>query len=154
MKLNIPGQEPLELAHLVLDYNGTIAEDGKLLPALPPILEDLATRLQIYVITADTFGSVAEECEHLPVSLQILKSNDHSREKELFVRSLSGGVIAIGNGANDCAMVGSADLGIAVIGPEGCALETLLRAKVVVTSIEKGLALLQKPDRLVATLRR
>ena len=34
LNIEIPGREPLALCHLVLDYNGTIAVDGKLLPEL------------------------------------------------------------------------------------------------------------------------
>ncbi|QGG47828.1 HAD family hydrolase [Heliorestis convoluta] len=154
MKIQIPGREVLVVEHLVLDYNGTIAEDGHLLSSVPPLLEDLSTLFKIHVITADTFGSVERECVSLPVTVHTLESTDHSREKEEFVRSLLGAVVAFGNGANDKEMLRSSDLGIAVLGPEGCAVETLRSAQIVVPSIEKGLALLQKPDRLIATLRR
>jgi soluble P-type ATPase len=63
-------------------------------------------------------------------------------------------VVAIGNGANDAAMLSTAALGIAVLGPEGTARESIEAADVVVTSIEIGLDLLLNPRRLVATLRR
>jgi len=62
-------------------------------------------------------------------------------------------VVAIGNGANDAAMLQEAALGIAVLGPEGLAAEALLAADVVVASIEDALDLLLRPHRLVATLR-
>ncbi|WP_232502797.1 hypothetical protein [Solidesulfovibrio magneticus] len=31
----IPGQNPLEIRHLVLDYNGTLAADGTLVTRVP-----------------------------------------------------------------------------------------------------------------------
>ena len=63
-------------------------------------------------------------------------------------------VFAVGNGANDAAMLEHAALGVAVIGPEGAAVETLLKAKVVVPYIRAALELLLFPKRLAATLRR
>ena len=76
-------------------------------------------------------------------------------QKAKFVRELgTDEVAAIGNDANDLAMLRSAALGIAVLGPEGSASATVQAADVVVTSIEMGLDLLLHPRRLVATLRR
>ena len=42
LNIEIPGREPLALRHLVLDYNGTIAVDGKLLPELAAPLGELS----------------------------------------------------------------------------------------------------------------
>ena len=54
----IPGLGTLRLQHLVLDFNGTLALDGRLLPGVRPRLRRLARRLELHVVTADTFGSV------------------------------------------------------------------------------------------------
>jgi soluble P-type ATPase len=62
-------------------------------------------------------------------------------------------VVAIGNGANDAAMLQQAVLGIAVLGGEGLATACLTAADIVVPSIESALDLLLYPRRLVATLR-
>jgi P-type E1-E2 ATPase len=76
-------------------------------------------------------------------------------QKAAFVRGLGAEhVVAIGNGANDAAMLQKAAIGIAVLGPEGLALEALLAADVVAPDILTALELLQDPARLVATLRR
>ena len=40
--VDIPGLRELRLEHLVLDYNGTLAEDGKLLPGVATTLQALA----------------------------------------------------------------------------------------------------------------
>jgi len=37
--VDIPGYRELRLEHLVLDYNGTLAEDGKLLPGVATTLQ-------------------------------------------------------------------------------------------------------------------
>ncbi len=63
-------------------------------------------------------------------------------------------VVAVGNGANDAAMLERAALGIAVIGPEGAAAKTLQKADVVAPDIRSALELLLFPKRLIATLRR
>jgi hypothetical protein len=56
MELAIPGFGRLRLEHLVLDYNGTLAVDGRPLPGVKTRLKRLARSLRIHVITADTFG--------------------------------------------------------------------------------------------------
>ena len=63
-------------------------------------------------------------------------------------------VVAVGNGANDAAMIEHAALGIIIIGPEGAAVTSLLRADIAVSDIRSALELLIHPKRLVATLRR
>lgn len=60
LNIEIPGREPLALCHLVLDYNGTIAVDGKLLPELAAPLGELSRTLEVHVLTADTYGTAAK----------------------------------------------------------------------------------------------
>lgn len=60
---------------------------------------------------------------------------------------------AIGNGANDAAMLEAARLGLAVVGQEGASAATLRAADVVCVSILDALDLLARPDALAATLR-
>lgn len=61
IEINIPGFGNLQLAHLVSDYNGTLAVDGKPLPGVSEALEALSSDIQIHVVTADTFGLAADE---------------------------------------------------------------------------------------------
>jgi soluble P-type ATPase len=63
-------------------------------------------------------------------------------------------VVAIGQGANDAGMLREAGLGICVLSPEGTAVETLMNADLVASSIFEALELLEKPLRIVATLRK
>jgi soluble P-type ATPase len=63
-------------------------------------------------------------------------------------------VVAMGNGANDSLMLEYAALGILVIGPEGTAVESLLKVKMVAPYILAALELLLYPKRLFTTLRR
>ncbi len=60
----------------------------------------------------------------------------------------------MGNGYNDHLMVKEAALGIAVIGREGAARETISNANVVVNELVDALDLILKPFRHQATLRK
>ncbi|TCS82485.1 HAD family hydrolase [Tepidibacillus fermentans] len=151
----IPGRGLLEIEHLVLDFNGTIAEDGKLIEGIKEKLIQLGKAFTIYVVTADTNGSVHRECEGLPVTVHVIGKEDQLGEKKRFIQSLnSRGVISIGNGVNDEWMFEVSDIAIAVIGKEGCATSSLLKSNIVVVNILDAFDLLLKENRFIATLRK
>lgn len=154
ISVDIPGFRHLDLAHLVLDYNGTLALDGALLAGVADALKVLAPHLSIHVITADTFGSAAANLRGLPVSRVMAPHKDQHAAKMDYVKGLGAhSVVAIGNGRNDRKMVETAAIGIALIQTEGAAAETIIRADIVCTSILDAFGLLQEPKRLIATLR-
>jgi len=154
ISVSIPGWRELRLQHLVLDYNGTLAEDGKLLPGVAATLKLLVGLLEIHVLTADTFHSAAEQLAGTPVHLTVVPEPDQADSKLEFVTNLGGDkVVAIGNGRNDRKMLEAAALGIALVQKEGSAVETLASADIVAANILDALALLHHPKRLVATLR-
>ena len=153
LKINIPGREEMVLNHLILDYNGTIAEDGLIIESIRPRLAQLSRDLSIYVITADTHGTAAQRCEGLPLKVLTFPTTEVGKIKADEVRKLSGGVVCIGNGFNDIQMSDAADLSICVMGREGCCGALLSHVDVVVTSIDDALDLLLKTGRLRATLR-
>ncbi len=154
IEIAIPGGEVLRLNHLVLDYNGTLAADGTLLPGVAERLLALAKRVMVQVITADTHGTVAAQLASLPCALQIIDAGAQDQAKAALVSSLGREtVVAIGNGRNDCLMLKEAVLGIAVIQVEGASPLALLSADVVCRDITSALDLLSIPARLQATLR-
>lgn len=153
LNIQIPGRELLSLSHLVLDYNGTIAEDGEIIEGIRPRLAELSKDLAIYVITADTHGTAARKCEGLPLQVLTFPTTEVGKIKAEQVQQMTGGVITIGNGFNDIQMSDAADLSICVMGTEGCCGALLAHTDVVVTSIEDALDLLLIPGRLRATLR-
>lgn len=153
LNVTIPGREELTLNHLILDYNGTIAEDGAIIEGIARRLEELSQKLSIYVITADTHGTAARNCESLPVEVKTFPTVQVGQIKAEEARKLTGGVASIGNGFNDIMMSDACDLSICVIGKEGCCGALIAHADVVVTSIHDALDLLLKTDRLRATLR-
>ena len=153
LTISIPGREDLVLHYLILDYNGTIAEDGEIIPGIAPRLEQLSQMLEIYVITADTHGTAAEKCKGLPLVVKTFPTIAVGEIKGAEAENLPGGVACIGNGFNDLQMADACDLSICVIGREGCCGALLSHAHVVTTSILDALDLLCKPNRLRATLR-
>ena len=153
LTIKIPGREEMTLSHLILDYNGTIAEDGLIIESIRPRLAQLSESLCIYVITADTHGTAAQRCEGLPLQVLTFPTTQVGEIKAAEARKMEGGVVTIGNGFNDIQMSDAADLSICVMGKEGCCGALLSHCDVVVTSIDDALDLLIKTDRLRATLR-
>ena len=153
LTINIPGREELNLSHLILDYNGTIAEDGEIIESIRPRLAELSKVLSICVITADTHGTAAKKCEGLPLDVLTFPTTEVGAIKAQEAKKRTGGVITIGNGFNDIQMSDAADLSICVIGREGCCGALLAHADIVVASIDDALDLLLKTGRVRATLR-
>ena len=154
LEMTIPGYKTLLLSYLVLDYNGTVACDGRLIPGVRERLEVLAKRVSIHILTADTFGSVQKETVGIPCEVVVIGKENQTQAKADYVRQLGlQKTVSVGNGRNDALMLKETVLGIAVIQEEGGAVETLLAADIVTRSILDALDLLLHPLRLTATLR-
>jgi len=82
LNLNIPGREQLEIKHLVLDFNGTIAVDGVLESGVEDRIHLLSKQLEIHVTTADTNGSVANQCSDCQYRFKFSVQETIQRKKE------------------------------------------------------------------------
>jgi len=154
IEIKIPGNKILQLEHLVLDYNGTIAFDGALIDGVKECLVELSQMLTIHVITADTFGSVKKALEDIDCKLAVIPLDHQDVAKLEYVKNLGcEQTVSMGNGVNDRLMLKASALGVAVIQGEGAAFETLASAHMVCTDILSALSLLIHPLRLTATLR-
>lgn len=149
----IPGRKPMKIENIVFDYNGTIALDGKLMEEVKLLLPELAKQASVYVLTADTYGSVRKECEGLPVQVKTFPRENAAVCKEEIVKGLSGETACIGNGYNDIKMCDAAELSIAVINEETMCAALLSHVDVFAPSVKAGMELFLKPGRLMATLR-
>jgi soluble P-type ATPase len=153
-EIPIPGGKTLVLEHLVADYNGTLAADGRLIPGVADLLRRISRSFQVHVLTADTFGRVRAEMAGLPCCVTVLSKEKQDTGKRRYVRGLGPrAVVCIGNGRNDRLMLREAALGIAVVLGEGAARDAVLAADVVCTDVIRALELLLNPLRLAATLR-
>ncbi len=152
--IDIPGNDTLMLEHLVLDFNGTLAFNGRVIPGVIEAIRTLADRLQVHVITADTFGTVQTELVGSGCRIELLPGGRQDQGKLSFIERLGcDRVVAIGNGRNDALMLKAAAIGIGVIQQEGAWSGTVLAADVVCTDIVDALDLLIHTDRIRATLR-
>ena len=155
IELNIPGRGSLQLHHLVADVNGTLAVDGQLLDGLVKKISALRDRLTVHLLTADTHGRQAVIDGQLNLKAVRVPPGNEAAQKADYVRRLGAEtVVAIGQGANDAGMLAAAALGICVMSQEGVAVETLLAADLVTPDIFAALELLDKPLRIVASLRK
>jgi P-type E1-E2 ATPase len=155
IELDIPGRGRMQLQHLVLDVNGTLAVDGDLLDGIARRLSTLRDRLEVHLVTADTHGRQAVIDRQLNLRAVRLNAGDESAQKVEYVRSLGAeATAAIGQGANDAGMLQAACLGICILSTEGAASETLLAADMVVPDIFSALDLFEKPLRIIASLRK
>jgi soluble P-type ATPase len=155
IEIEIPGFAVYQFHHLVLDVNGTIAKDGRIIQGVPELLQQLRPDLTLHLITADTHGMQEDIDKRLGIASVRIPTQNQIKAKRDFVETLGAEtVVAMGNGANDSAMLERAALGVFVIGAEGSAIEAMLRSKVVAPDIKAALELLINPKRLAATLRR
>jgi P-type E1-E2 ATPase len=152
--LTIPGIGNVQIVHLVLDVNGTLALDGTLLEGIPRAIASLGNRLDIHLITADTHGRQDQIDQLLGLKAIRLTPGNEAQQKAEYVRSLGlRNCAAIGQGANDARMLAEAVLGIAVFSSEGLCTEALRSARIVMPDIYSAFGLLEHPQRIVATLR-
>jgi soluble P-type ATPase len=161
IQIDIPGRGALQIDWVVSDYTGTHAFAGSLRDGVKERLRRLADRVQVHVITSDTFGTARRELSDLPVTLHLLAAGEsHDRQK---VRYLADNgldparVAAFGNGNNDRLLLGTVKeaggLAVAVDNGEGCAVDAILGASIFICGSENALDLLLQTDRCKATLR-
>ncbi len=153
--VDIPGRsQNLEITTLLLDLNGTLTFDGFIIDGVAERVKRLQEKLNIYLLTADTFGYGAQVAAELNIEFYKVSYEDGYIDKKDFLhRFTAPNVAAIGNGFNDFSMLEEAGLSIIIIGPEGCSVKALTKADIAVNSINDALDLLLNPMRIRATLR-
>ena len=154
MEISVPGFGDLELKHLVMDYNGTMACDGVLFQGVGELVDVLSRNMEIHVLTADTFGKAAGQLKGLPLKLTIMPKDNQDQGKLEYIKKLGyESCICVGNGRNDALMLKKARIGIALLQDEGASVITVTSADILCKNIHTALELFIKPGRLVASLR-
>ncbi len=155
LAIKIPGRGLLQIEHLVLDLNGTIALDGDLKEEVRKKIKELTKILNVYVVTAGTHGKLDKLKKALRIEIHKIEPSEEAEQKQRFVKELGAQeTISVGNGSNDTLMLKTSAIGIAVIGGEAASTEAIFSADVVVNNITHALDLFTKPKRLIATLRK
>lgn len=153
--VDIPGYKSIEIKNVVFDFNGTIAKDGILIDEIIEKIKELKDKnINVFVLTADTYCTVAQQVKELPVKVEIFNKENASEDKKKIVEKLGHDVtVTIGNGRNDIEMFKNSIISIAVIGKEGCFSKALFEADIVVNNAIDAIDLLLKHNRIKATLR-
>ncbi|HPS57294.1 MAG TPA: ATPase P [Spirochaetota bacterium] len=154
IEYSIPGHKNIRAEYLVLDYNGTLAVDGVLIPGVRDMLNRIAASLEVHVITADTFGMARVQLEGAACRLMILEPGSQDLQKGRYISLLGPDkVIAVGNGRNDSLMLKEVAVGIALIQAEGASAAALMNSDIICASVFDAFEIILNPLRMIATLR-
>ncbi|SCG81838.1 hypothetical protein DW1_0217 [Proteiniborus sp. DW1] len=151
---NIPGRDRIEIENVVFDYNGTVAVDGKLIDDARELILKLKEYVNIYILTADTYGTVESQCKELGVKVATFPKEMASLSKKEIVEGLGPEkTICVGNGFNDIEMFKICKISVAVMENEGCSGKLLSYSDIVTKSIKDAIEIILSENRMKATLR-
>ncbi len=150
MEATIPNFGRISFKNVLFDLNGTLGREGHIDKETKHLLEGLADKYTVVVLSADTFGTLEEELKGLPVRIERVSSGAQKAEIAEGYKPYA----AVGNGNNDVAMLEGAELAFCVIGPEGATVDALLASDVVVRDVKDAITMLLDDKKLIATLRR
>jgi soluble P-type ATPase len=148
-----PGLEPIEIDFILIDFDGTLASDGRIHPKAKDRLNLLSKKTRVVVLAKGEKERVEGALNRVKAELAFVPEGAASQAKLDLLRQLgpTRGV-AIGNGVEDAPFIEEAALGICILGKEGTAVSVLSKADLVFTDIVHALEFLLKPLRQKATL--
>jgi len=112
-----PGQEPLEIEFILIDFEGTLASDRRVHPKAKDKINLLSKRTKIYILTKAEKEVVEDNLRRVKAEIYYLTEGEASKQKLDLLRQLgSSKTVAIGNGLDDVPMIEEAVLGICVVG--------------------------------------
>jgi soluble P-type ATPase len=148
-----PGQDPLEIHFILLDFEGTLSSDRRVHPKAKDKINLLSKRTKIYILTKEEKTLAEETLKKVKAEIVDFKEGKASQQKLDLLRQLGTiRTVAIGNGIDDAPMIEEAGFSICVMGKEGASSEAMQKADVVFTTIIDALDFLLKPLRQKATL--
>jgi soluble P-type ATPase len=148
-----PGQEPLEIDFILIDFEGALASDRRVHPKAKDKINLLSKRTKIYILTKEEKERVEEVLKKVKAEIIYSTEGESSQKKVDLLRQLGATrTVAVGNGTDDGPMMEEAVFGLCVIGKEGASSEAVKNADVVFTDILDALDFLLKPLRQKATL--
>jgi len=150
-----PGMEDLDIHFVLIDFEGTLAMDGRVHPKAKDKVNLLSKRATIYILTKSNREKVEETLRKMKAEILYVAEGDSSQQKLNVLQRLGPHQTAvIGNGLDDGQIMEQAGLGMCVIGKEGSSAEAMAKADLVVTHVLDALDFLLKPLRQRATLGR
>lgn len=153
--LQRPGQSPLDIEFVLLNFEGTLATDRRVHPKAKDKLNLLSKRCKIYILAKGEQEAIWAVLKKVKAELVYLTEGQVSQGKLDLLRQVGAArTVAIGNGVDDVAMIEEAGLGICIIGVQGTSAQAIRKADVVFTDILYALDFLLKPMRHQAMLGR
>ena len=156
IETEIPSLGKIAIKNVVFDLNGTLAMTGHISDDVKTKLKMLANAVRVIIASADIRGNLEDIGKESGVETHRLKLDQaEDEEKRLLIEKLGPeNTAAVGNGVNDNKMLKEAKIGIAVMGIEGAAIETINNANIVVTDPTHAINLFLHPIILNSTLRK
>lgn len=157
--INIPGLGDRAIQTVICDYTGTLSCRGKLPPSVKGLLSELTTRVDLHILTADSYGTADSELIGIVVPYHLRKEDgQQDAEKREYVEQFAlQHVAALGNGNNDRQLLKrvkeAGGIAIAVDNGEGCAIDAVMNSHLVIVGAVHALTLLLEPQACKATLR-
>jgi soluble P-type ATPase len=156
--LKIPGFGDRHIKTLLADYDGTLSCKGEVSEQIKERLLRLARAVEIHILTADRKAKSNDCFGRLPVHVHVLSEEDQDVQKRDSLKGFAAANVAVfGNGNNDRLLMQivkvNGGLCVAVNNGEGCSIEALLNAHLLVQGAIEALDVLLDPERFVATLR-
>jgi len=152
MKYNPVGVGEINLNTIILDLNGTLAIDGKLVEGvIPRIVKLKELGFKIYLFTGDQRGTAAMQAKELGIELMFAKTTEEKAEcaKKCNFET----TVAIGNARIDIGTFDNAKIKIGTLQREGIHAGILPHIDILMPSINDALDLLINPDSFNATMR-
>ena len=148
-----PGQDNLEVEFILIDFEGTLASDRRVHPKAKDKINLLSKRAKIYILAKEEKERTEEALKKVKAEIIYLKEGESFQKKLDLLRQLGANrTVAMGNGADDAAMIEEAVLGICILSKEGTFSEAMKKADVVFMNMLDALDFLLKPLRQKATL--
>jgi soluble P-type ATPase len=156
--LEIPGFGDRHITTLLSDYDGSLSCGGTVTDQIKRGLTKLAQKVDVHILTADRKVKSKACFGGLPLTIHILSPGDQDVQKRDYLKDFKPADVAVfGNGNNDRllmqAVKENGGLCVAISNGEGCAIDALLNAHLLVHGALEALRVLLEPDRFAATLR-
>ncbi len=153
MNFDIPNSKSLKIDTIILDLNGTLTLDGKIIKGVKERLAKIQKQgIRLVLFSGDTRGTAEKIAKKL--GLEYIKASNGKEKMAQAKRLKLQTCAAIGNGLIDYFIIKAVKLGIVTLQSEGVHAQTLAIADIIVPSIIDALDLFLKPQRLIATLRK
>jgi P-type E1-E2 ATPase len=152
MKYLVPEVGEIEIKTIVLDLNGTLSVNGKILDGVKERFTKLKELgISVVLFTGDQRGTAADLCKEY--GIDFVRTKNGKEKEEAMKKYDSETTAAIGNARIDIGTFKHARVSVATLQPEGIHAEIIKHVDVVVPSINDALDFFIDTDTFSATMR-